>query len=309
MAWVYDPKTNRYVNTTEASIPKGTDVTAGDGQPWEWSDIPQNQRTTTTTQPKQTTTTQPKQSPTTTVAPTTTKPNTQKPTSRSTRARGSGGPTPEQISKGYYVGGPNFKTQGTAAIETAIQDILGSDSSTDALLKMFLGGSSGGGGGAPAGPTRAQRISAAKRAGRQATSAANKFFSQQQTQANDAIRNATLEFLANIPKSTAYQDVPLLSMSPEVQGLQENLLAYGGTGELAAGQRAEDAQTASMYEQLARRGATQMGNAEQAYLDALRRAAQGGQTAGLSGVAQNIAALQNEIQMRNLQALLEARTQ
>lgn len=286
----YNPKTNRW-EAQDAPVPSGTDVTAGDGQPWEWSDIP-----TTTTTPKNTptTTTVPKNTPTTTVAP----------KAGTTTAKGKGG-----APKGRFEGGirpkrgefPTAKENQPIDLTQVMKDVLG-DGNLNGLLSLLSGGSGGG----SSGPTTAQKVAAAKKYGRENLALAKKFYGQQQTQANQSINDATAEFLKNMGQSTAYNQVPLVTVPPALQGLQQNLLAYGGTGQEAATQQAQDQQAADMYTALANRGATQLGNAEIAYMDALRRAGLGAQTAGLQGVAGNTQQLQNAVMMANLQAILNA---
>jgi hypothetical protein len=105
---------------------------------------------------------------------------------------------------------------------------------------------------------------------------------------------------------TAYSNVPFVNVPPALQGLQQNLLAYGGTGQDAASQQAQDQQANDMYAALANRSAQQLGAAETAYFDALRRSALGAQAAGRQGVAQNVSDLQNQVLMANIQALLNA---
>jgi len=307
MAWKYNPKTNRW-EQEEVPVPQGQDVSAGDGKPWTWSDIP------TTTAPKRTTTTS--QAPTTTQAPKTTQaptttqapkntaaPTTTVPKTTTTKKTGrfEGGVRPK---RGQFPGAKENQQLDPKTLSDVMSELLGGGN--DALYNLLLGGAGGSGG--SSGPTTAQRVSAAKKANRQTTAMANKYYGQQQQQANDAIRNATLEFLANIPQSTAYQQAPLVSMPPELQGLQQQLLSYGATGQDAMTQQSQDAAAANMYQALARQGAAQLGSAEQGYLDALRRAGQGGQAAGLAGVAGNIADFKNQLALQNLQALIQAQT-
>jgi len=314
----YNPKTNRW-ETQEVPVPVGTDVTAGDGQPWEWSDIPtttmpQNKpnipknvpssrggsRQTTTQQGSPTTTVLP-QSPSTTTPPT----GAGKAGTNQTTLKGKGG-----APKGRFEGGvrpergkfPTAKENQPVDYTEVIKGILG-DGNLGGLMNLLAGGS----GGSQEKPrTVAQKVASAQKYGRENLALARKFYGDQQTQANEAIRNATTEFLNNMGQSTAYNELPLVTVPTPLQGLQQNLLAYGATGQEATAQQAQDQQAADMYTALANRGATQLGNAEKAYMDALRRAGLGGQTAGVAGVAGNVNQLQNAVMLANLQAILQA---
>lgn len=300
--WKYNPKTNRW-EQQEVPIPQGQDVTAGDGKPWTWSDIPSTtapKTTSTTVAPKKTaaptTTTVPKTKATATPSTTVPKTTPAKPKVKTLR---------ERFPKGtQFPGAKENQPLNESDLTSAMKDALGDPNS--ALYKLLLQGN--GGGGPSAAQQRKTNIANAKRANRQTTAMANKYYGQQQQDANQAIQNATLEFLANIPQSTAYQQAPLVSVPPELQGLQQQLLSYGATGQDAMVQQSQDAAVANMYQALARSGAQQLGAAEQGYLDALRRAGQGGQAAGLAGVAGNIADLKNQLALSNLQALIQAQT-
>lgn len=303
MAWQYNPKTNRWEQSGGGAMPPTTTQPTNE---FEYKKGQGYVPVTTTTMP-----------PTTTAAPTTTTPKAGTTPSTTTTAPTKGKTTTKTKPKTLrerFPKNPDGTTQFPGAkqnqpldpktLSDVVSEMLGGGVS-DSLLTAILGG---GGGGGSTGPTTAQRVSAAKRANRQTTALANRFYGDQQTQANKAIQDATLEFLANIPKSTAYQQAPLVNLPPELYGLQEQLMSYGATGKDALAQQSQDAATASMYQALARQGATQLGAAEQGYLDALRRAGQGGQAAGLAGVAGNIADLKNQLALSNLQALIQAQT-
>lgn len=307
----YNPKTNRW-ETQEVPVPVGTDVTAGDGQPWEWSDIP----TTTTPQnkpniPKNVPSSRggSRQAGTQQGSPPTTVPQ-QKPSNTSQKTTGSNALTREQsiaMGKGRKGNTGGFGTTKSTFvdIEKSLREVLGLDDNFD-LSTLMNSLNAGSGGGGSRGPSTAQRVASAKKYGRENLALARKFYGDQQTQANEAIRNATTEFLNNMGQSTAYNELPLVTVPTPLQGLQQNLLAYGATGQEAAAQQAQDQQAADMYTALANRGATQLGNAEKAYMDALRRAGLGGQTAGVAGVAGNVNQLQNAVMLANLQAILQA---
>lgn len=296
----YNPQTNRW-EPTGGGGEGGTQYNPETGT-WD----PVNPTTTTTPKQSPTTTTVPKQpTTTTTMAPkagTTTK--KQGGTSNVNRVTS---PIPSRPStpRAPLDYDPNLnkdKPDTKNWLQKAVDEAL-SSGDTDLAMRLLQADSGSGG---SSGPTTAQKVAAAKKYGRENLALAKKFYGQQQTQANKAINDATAEFLKNMGQSTAYNQVPLVTVPPALQGLQQNLLAYGATGQEAAGQQAQDQQIADMYTALANRGATQMGNAETAYMDALRRAGLGAQTAGIQGVAGNTQQLQNAVMMANLQAILNA---
>jgi len=293
MGWQFDPKTNRWVqvpDTTPTTQPnQGWDPVRGNYGP-----------TTTTTAPARTTpTTTTPASPTTSVPKKTTTPQNQRVTSnvpyRPSTKR-------EPLDYNPKIAQTNDPQNW---LSKAVTDALGSGD--DALLRLLLGDNAGGSGSGPSeAQLRQQRIGAAKKMGRQTSAMANKYFGQQSQQANQAIDAATAELLANMGQPAAYNNVPLVNVPPALQGLQQNLLAYGATGQDAASQAAQDQQANDMYAALARSGAQQLGAADTAYFDALRRSALGAQAAGRQGVAQNVSDLQNQVLMANIQALLNA---
>ncbi len=293
----YNPQTNRW-EPTGGGGEGGTQYNPKTGT-WD----PVNPTTTTTPKQSPTTTTVPKQpTTTTTMAPkagTTTK--KQSKTSNVNRVTS---PIPSRPStpRAPLDYDPNLaknKKDTGSWLQKAVDEAL-SSGDTDLAMRLLQAGSGSGG------PSRAQKVADAKKYGRENLALAKKFYGQQQTQANKTIDDATAEFLKNMGQSTAYNQVPLVTVPPALQGLQQNLLAYGATGQEAASQQAQDQQIADMYTALANRGATQMGNAETAYMDALRRAGLGAQTAGIQGVAGNTQQLQNAVMMANLQAILNA---
>ena len=230
----------------------------------------------TTTVPKSPTTTVP-QSPTTTVpkSPTTTVPAT-----------------------------PNA---GDKALITGLGEYL--DSKGNPVYNN-LGGSTGSGG--SSGPSAGQKKASAKiltDAGKKAQSQYNamaakfmqdalletgKYYTAQQSQANTSIDDATRDYLANLVKPTAYSNVPIAQMTPEQQGLQQNLQAYGATGQMAQGQQQQDAGFNQFMSKLLASSTQQLGQADAGYFDALRNAGVGGQMAARQGVANNIANLQGQ---------------
>lgn len=293
MGWQFDPKTNRWVqvpDTTPTTQPsQGWDPKRGNYGP-----------TTTTTAPARTTpTTTTPASPTTTVPKKTT-------TSQNQRVTSNVPSRPSTQRKPLDYNPKIAQTNDPKNwLSKAVADAVGSGD--DALLRLLLGDNAGGGGSGPSeAQLRQQRIGAAKNMNRQTSAMARKYLGEQSQQANQAIDAATAELLANMGQPTAYNNVPLVNVPPALQGLQQNLLAYGGTGQDAASQAAQDQQANDMYAALASRGAQQLGAADAAYFDALRRSALGAQAAGRQGVAQNVSDLQNQVLMANIQALLNA---
>ena len=283
MGWQFDSKTNRWVQVPDT--PPTTQPNQG------WDPVRGNYGPTTTTTP---------------ASPTTSVPKTPK-TSQNQRVTSNVPYRPSAPREPLDYDPKIAKTNDPKNwLSKAVSDAL--SSGDDALLRLLLGENAGGGG--SSGPSEAQlrqqRIGAANKMNRQTSAMANKYFGEQSQQANQAIDAATAELLANLGQPAAYNNVPLVNVPPALQGLQQNLLAYGGTGQDAAAQAAQDQQANDMYAALARSGAQQLGAADTAYFDALRRSALGAQAAGRQGVAQNVSDLQNQVLMANIQALLNA---
>lgn len=297
MAWMYNPKTNRWENG-------GTPPTTTE-KPWDPVRGNYGPQTTTTTAPS-----------TTTTVPSTAAPTTTTTTVPKGKAGTTGKPSQKQQVTSNIPFRPSTKREPLDYdpkiakindpenwLNKAVSDALGSGD--DALLRLLLSG-----GGESSGPSEAQlrqqRISAAQKMGRQTSAMARDYYGKQSNAANQAIDAATAELLANLGQPKAYSNVPLVTVPPALQGLQQNLLAYGATGQDAAAEAAQGQQTNDMYAALAKRSAEQLGAADQGYFDALRRAALGAQAAGRQGVAQNTADLQNQVLLANIQALLNA---
>lgn len=105
-------------------------------------------------------------------------------------------------------------------------------------------------------------------------------------QSRGQIDAATQEFLANIPQSSAYQDVPFASLQAEQNPLLAALQSQGaGTGEVEAQRNLSNALAQQMRDMYAR-SAQQYQQSEQGYLDALRRAGIGAGAAGQQYLAQ-----------------------
>jgi hypothetical protein len=100
------------------------------------------------------------------------------------------------------------------------------------------------------------------------------------------IDESTQSFLSNLRPSTAYQDVPIMNLEQEENPLLAALQSQGaGTGEVEA-QRGLAAALSGQLAQMQQRSAQQYGGLQADYLDALRRSAQGAQTAGIQQLSQ-----------------------
>lgn len=296
----YNPKNNRWEKPS---------TTSGDNPPTGFSPVPGSTYVDTVTGEKKQVLGQGSpdrvvsaQTPTTTAAPKAQ--TTPKPTNQRTRVTS---PKPSFNPNVKITKPTNQPTNVTPKPDTTIADAvaaaLAGGGVDSGLLKLLLGG---GGGGGTAQPTTKQRIATAKNVGRKNLALARKFYGQQQQQGQQAIDAATAELMANLQAPTAYTDVPLVSVPPALQGLQQNLLAYGGTGQEAAAQAGVDQQAADMYAALARRGAQQMGQAETGYFNALKNAALQAQTAGRQGLTQTTNDLLGQVMLQNLQAIINA---
>lgn len=322
MAMKYNPRTRRWestandfgadaetikrmAGTTTTTTPRATPESSSSGRRAPEGARPR-QSTTTTTAPRATTTTVPRQT-TTTTRPTTTTTTPKKPTAASPRG-GMGGPTAAQIAAGRYVGGPGFKTEEQGLVdEAAGGDFAGFDV---AQLIAALQATAGDGGtpswvpnpmAAAAGFDAARQQEAAGRAaqqqyGRLAQTGLNATladiasrYGTQQSQSEEAIRNATAQFLQAIPQSTGFQQAQFMTL-PQQQAALADLARYGGTGELAQAASAQDNAMAQAIQNIMQTSAGQLGQAESGYLDALRLAGQGGQTAALQGLQQQLTA-------------------
>jgi hypothetical protein len=134
----------------------------------------------------------------------------------------------------------------------------------------------------------------AEKAFTDAQTASQAFYKTQADQANTTIDKATTDYLSSLVAPTAYSNVPIAELVPQLQGLTQNLQAYGATGQQAQQQQTQDAGFNQFISQLLSRGTQQMQQADQGYFDAMRNAGTGGQAAARLGVAQNTAAMQNQ---------------
>jgi len=175
------------------------------------------------------------------------------------------------------------------------------DTDYEALIRALTSGVNGSGGGS--------RLSASdKRRGyRQSQQAANQMrdyglraqqqyqdmlarlqenYNQQFGAGQQAIQQATEQFLGSLTPSQAYSDLPLIQLTPEQQGLAAGLQAYGaGTGEAEA-VSAQQGEINRQMAELARRSASQLNTEQQRYQEALRTAGTGSQAAGLQALSQ-----------------------
>jgi hypothetical protein len=146
-----------------------------------------------------------------------------------------------------------------------------------------------------------------------AQAASQAFYKTQAEQANTSIDKATSDYLASLVAPTAYSNVPIAELVPQLQGLTQNLNAYGATGQQAQQQQTQDAGFNQFMSQLLSRGTQQMQQADQGYFEAMRNAGIGGQAAARLGVTQNTAAMQGRstaeaeaMRQRLIQAGIEA---
>lgn len=199
---------------------------------------------------------------------------------------------------------------------TALRDYLDGKQLTSKQISGLnaIGIGSSGGSGGSSGPTAAQKKASAKiqtDAGKKAQAQYNamaakflqdaqaetgKYYAAQQAQANTAIDDATKDYLANLIAPTAYSNVPIARLTPEQQGLQQNLQAYGATGQQAEAQRAENTGFNDFMSKLLSASTQQLQQADTGYFEALKNAGTGGQMAARQGVAGNTAFLQGQSQ-------------
>ncbi len=275
--------------------------------------------TTTTTPKGTTTTTVPKGTPTTTVPPTT-------PTTTVPPATSQVNPVLDAWLKEQF-------PDNTPAENSALAAYFNTDGS---------GGGSGGGVTASQRQERAWQLEDQKREAKRAKSgaaglaaagakaqeqynllaktgfdesqkAAGDFYTKQAEGANTAIDKATSDYLASLIAPTAYSNVPIAQLTPQMQGLQQNLQAYGATGQQAQQQQQQDTGFNQFLAQLMRGSTEQLAAADKNYFEALKNAGTGGQAAAKIGVAQNTAAMQQQstaqadaIRRQLLQAGIEA---
>ena len=266
----------------------------------------------TTTVPKTTTpsTTVPKNTTTSTAprnAPTTTVPKSVTPT---TTPRVSPTTTVPASPTTTVPAAPAAPAGTLTAADQAVLDSFGNSFGAAPSISDESG--SGSGSSKSSGPTPAQKKASAKiltKAGQKAQAqynalgergftdaqaAASAFYGAQTKTANTAIDNATAEYLKNIVAPTAYSNAPIAQLTPEMQGLAQNLQAYGATGQMAEQQRTQDAGFNEFIAQLLRASNTQLQQADTGYFDAMKNAGLGGQLAAKQGVATNTASMQQQ---------------
>jgi hypothetical protein len=293
----YNPRTGRHESTT----PSGEFAPPDKNKPVEWTDIPKNKRknpinpipTTTTTVP---TTVPPKKTSTTTVPPKKTSTTTVPPKKTNTPPLARGQIVP-------VLGEPDTEPEGGG---------LSSE-----LYQLLYGQSSGGG------SNRADIAAERKRleqTGRSAQREYNtlgqkgyqtdmasiaprydsmlndltNYYTKAGTTAQGSIDAATKSFLEQLLPSTAYTGLPDTAVAAPQQGLMEALGTYGATGNLAGAQQTADAGFSRQLADLTSKSQGQMATAQQQYLDALRTAGVGGQTAATQGLASLLAGMQGQ---------------
>jgi len=127
-------------------------------------------------------------------------------------------------------------------------------------------------------------------------------------QSRGQIDSATAEYLQNLTPTTAFQNVPLVALEAEENPLLEALATQGaGTTEIES-QRGLDTALANQLRALSERSAGQYGATESAFVDALRRSAQGAQAAGLQGLAASGVRQRQDIGSRYADYLNQLRT-
>lgn len=324
MAWKWDARTNRYVFSNDGGM--GGDVIADMMAPPTTAAAPAtttparrgptSQTPSRGTTPRPTTTTA---APTSTAAPrtptTTVAPSAAKPKAKTVKPSGN---IPDFTNAAWRRGqqlGEEVTTAISGALNQPGTDLTG-------LINTLLstaGDGSGGSGWKPNPAAAAAAFQAAAQqeaAGRgaqkqyqdlaasilaqtmgnigtrygQTESDINNWYNQQQTAAQQAINAANQQFLSSLPQATAYANPQLTAMTPEAQALGQMLGAYGATGAEAATVAQQDAQMNQAIANIMRQSAQQVGQAETGYMDALRRAGQGGQAAALTALAQNVLA-------------------
>ena len=117
------------------------------------------------------------------------------------------------------------------------------------------------------------------------------------------ITSAEADFMKYLPSSTAYQNVPLLSLEQAQNPLLAALQQQGAGTAQVESQRALDAALAKQLSDLSSRAATQTGASEQAYLDAVKRAGAGAALAGRTYLGQRQPEIQAGIQSKYDEAL------
>jgi hypothetical protein len=284
----------------------------------------------TTTTPKGTTpTTVPKRTtPTTVPKAGTTTPTTVAPAGGKGKVnisgKGMGGPTAAQVQAGQFVGSPAQVADTNNAINKAIEEALkGGD--YKGAMELIAALSASGSGGGSSGPSAAETAAATAKANadsyRAAMAAAQqqeasgeslqkaynaqagtlfdtqsaaikKYYGDQATTAGQTIKTAGENFLKQLPQATAYANAQVANLPQAQQGLSEALRTYGAT----TGQADEQsAQSKAYLDALAKMQASsnqQLQTADTTYMDALRTAGTGANTAAQQALTGNIAQLQ-----------------
>jgi hypothetical protein len=105
-------------------------------------------------------------------------------------------------------------------------------------------------------------------------------------QSRGTIDAATAAYLENLAPTQAFQNVPLIALQAEQNPLLAALASQGAGTQEVESQRALDTALAEQMRALSERSAAQYGATESAYVDALRRMAQGAQAAGQQALSQ-----------------------
>ena len=148
---------------------------------------------------------------------------------------------------------------------------------------------------------------------------AGEYYGGQKTTALANIDAATSDFLKNLIAPSAYSNAPIAELTPQQQGLMQNLQAYGATGGQAAQQMSQDVANNKFMADLMRSSNKGLQSADTDYFNSLRNAATGGQMASRQGLENLIAGLQGQAQsdadklkrdylLKGLEALISGQT-
>jgi len=240
--------------------------------------------------------------------------------------------------------GEAYSQQELQLIKDYLSTIVTDPAQLNTLLAGLDGGSasgSGGSGGGSSKPTAAQTAAANKagaskliKAGQTAQTAYNQmgeqqasdimkrageYYGGQKTTALANIDAATTDFLKNLIAPSAYANAATAQLTPEQQGLMQNLQAYGATGGQAAQQMSQDVANNQFMADLMRSSNKGLQSAEADYFNSLRNAATGGQMASRQGLENLITGLQGQAQsdadklkrdylLKGLEALISGQT-
>lgn len=151
------------------------------------------------------------------------------------------------------------------------------------------------------------------------TKRAGEYYGGQKTTALANIDAATTDFFKNLIAPSAYANAATAQLTPEQQGLMQNLQAYGASGGQAAQQMSQDVANNQFMADLMRSSNKGLQSAEADYFNSLRNAATGGQMAARQGLENLITGFQGQAQsdadklkrdylLKGLEALISGQT-